>query len=265
MQHSKRLRIRSVISLFLSYFTAATARASRQAADADVDGDAQVVSRARVVAAGELIKLHEDGIKVDPAFLQTLEDAYRRIEKLLDRPFDKKTLGSPVRVYVTDAQVVSHVWNGYGHPRDPRGILFLNRTAYKGAVQRTNATFAHELTHLFTWRFHSHTLREGLADYIALTLYPGTAVGPNQAGYDLSANLPADVLDVLGTTAAPPSWVRTDRRMRALYYAGSYRLVKLLIAQGGLPKFLELYGSPDPEQAYLRLYGVPRAALLKGV
>lgn len=261
MQRSKRLRIRAVISLFLSFMTAAKARTPQGVGD----GDAQIVSRARFVAAGELIELHEDGIQVDPAFIGTLEDAYRRIEKLLARPFDKKTLGSPVRVYVTDAEVVSHVWNGYGHPQDPRGVLFLNRTAYEGGVQRTNATFAHELTHLFTWRFYSHTLREGLADYIALTLYPGTAVGPNQAGYDLSASLPAEVLDVLGTSAAPPSWVRTDRRMRGLYYAGSYRLVKLLIGKGGLPMFLRLYDAPDPEAAYVQLYGAPRAALLKGV
>lgn len=261
MQRSKRRGIRAFIALVLSHFTAVKPRAFQRAED----GDPQIVCRARFVAASEWVALHEDGLEVDPGFLLALEDACRRIEKLLDRPYDKKTLGSPIRVYVTDAEVVSHVWNGYRHPEDPRGILFLNRTAYEGAVQRTNATFAHELTHLFMWRFHSHTLREGLADYIALTLYPGTAVGPNKAGGDLRAQLPPDIMRVLGTSAEPPSWVRTDRRMRAMYYAGSYRFAKLLIDKGGLPTFLKLYDSPDPEAAYVELYGAPRDALLKSM
>ena len=155
----------------------------------------------------------------------------------------------------------SHVWGGYSHPRDPRGMVFLNRRAYEGAMQGTNATYAHEMAHLFTWRYSSHTLREGLADYLALEIHPGTAVGPNEPR--ANAAIPLEIADYLGTTRPPPGEVGYDARIRQPYYLASYRFVKFLVGMAGMETFLKLYDSPDPEALFEALYGASRAELVR--
>jgi hypothetical protein len=125
-----------------------------------------------------------------------------------------------------------------------------------------NATYAHELAHLLTWRFYSHTLREGLADYLALQLHPGAGVGPNREGYSTFPPLAEGVSDVLGTAAAPPAALLHNQAFRQSYYASSYRLVRYLIEAGGMAKFLELYAVSDLEPAFKQLYGQDRNALV---
>lgn len=112
--------------------------------------DEQIIARAKLVAAGELVELYQGGVPVDPAFLAALENTYRRIEKLLGYPLDKASLGEKIRVYVTDAAHVSHVWRRYEHQREPRGIVILSKQAYFGGLRSENATYAHERGHLFT-------------------------------------------------------------------------------------------------------------------
>lgn len=130
-----------------------------------------------------------------------MESAYEAVERVTGLKLDTAVLGPMVRVYVSDAISVSHVWRGYQHPRDPKGIIFLNLRAYHGALGGKNATHVHELTHLFTWRYHSHTLREGIADYIALKIIPGAAVGPNARPDDVARrNIAPEILERLGTT-----------------------------------------------------------------
>ena len=124
-------------------------------------------------------------------------------------------------------------------------------------------TYIHEMAHLFTWRFHSHTLREGLADYLALKIRPGAGVGPNPDGYDSAARIPAEMVEFLGTTRPPPSWVTSDARRRRAYYYASYRLVKYLIEQGGMDQFMQLYDSDHPERDIARLYGASREKLVR--
>src|SRR5205085_2531627 len=139
------------------------------------------------------------------------------------------TLGPKVRIYVSNSVPVSHLWRGYGHPRDPRGIVFLNQRAYTGALNGRNSTYVHELTHIFTWRYRSLTLREGFADYVAQRLMPVSAVGPNADTGDLPAAIAPEVLEQLGTTQPPPEWVTNDPARRALFYATSYRFVRYLV------------------------------------
>jgi hypothetical protein len=156
----------------------------------------------------------------------------------------------------------SHVWRGYDHPSDPKAIVFLNRRAYEGAMRGENATYAHEMAHLFTWRYSSHSLREGLADYLALQIHPGAAVGPNAAGFESGA-VPAEVTPYLGTRLPPPPQVASDQEFRRGYYAASHRFVKFLVARGGMETFLKLYDSVDPEAEYAGLYGASRQELVR--
>jgi hypothetical protein len=188
-----------------------------------------------------------------------MESAYEEVQRVSGLKLDTATLGSKVRVYVSEAINVSHVWRGYQHPSDPKGIIFLNLRAYHGAMGGRNATHAHELTHLFTWRYSSHTLREGIADYVALKIFPGADVGPNPGGGSASRTIAPEIMEHLGTTKAAPGWVSTDPTRRRDYYFASYRLVKYLVESKDMETFWRLYASENPETDIKNLYGLDRS------
>jgi hypothetical protein len=197
-------------------------------------------------------------MSIDPAFLKVMESAYEQVQDVTGLKLDTTTLGTKVRVYVSNAIAVSHVWRGYQHPTDPKAIIFLNLRAYQGAMSSKNATHVHELTHLFTWRYNSHTLREGIADYVALKILPGAAVGPNPGGNSTRLDIPSEIVELLGTTKPPPEWVSTDPIRRGAYYFASYRFVKYLIETKDMETFWRLYQSENPENDIKRLYGLDR-------
>jgi hypothetical protein len=221
--------------------------------------DEQIVARAELVASGSHVEVYQHEVSVDRSFVKIMESAYEGVERVSGLKLDSAVLGPMVRVYVSDAISVSHVWKGYQHPRDPKGAIFLNLRAYHGAMGGRNATHAHELTHLFTWRYHSHTLREGIADYVALKLMPGAAVGPNAKPDDVARRrIAPEILEHLGTTKPAPEWVSTDPARRADYYFASYRLVKFLVERKDLETFWKLYASEHPENEIKNLYGLER-------
>ena len=220
--------------------------------------DEQIVAQAELVASGTHMEIYQHGVTIDPSFLKVMESAYERVQSVTGLKLDTATLGPKVRVYVSDAISISHVWRGYGHPTDPKAIIFLNLRVYQGAISGKNATHVHELTHLFTWRYNSHTLREGIADYIALKVFPGAAVGPNPGGDAARLAIPPEVVDYLGTTKPPPEWVSTDPLRRGAYYLASYRFVKYLIEGKDIETFWKLYASENPESDIKRLYGLDR-------
>ncbi len=220
--------------------------------------DGEIAAQGRLVASGPRVEIYEHGVKVDPSFLGVMESVYGKVEAMTGLKLDTATLGPKVRVYVSDAVQISHVWKGYEHPSDPIGVVFLNPRVYSGAMAGKNATHIHELTHLFTWRFNSHTLREGIADYVALTVLPGAAVGPNPGGGESSFEVPPEILELLGTTKPPPGWVSTDPVRRRAYYFASYRFVKYLIEMKGMETFRKLYVSEKPETAIKEFYGISR-------
>ncbi len=223
--------------------------------------DEEIIREAQLVASGARVDLFQHGLAVDPALVKAAEHALTRMEELLGRRLDESTLGPRVRIYVAAGTTVSHVWRGYEHPSDPKAVLFLNPRVAQLALRGTNATYAHELAHLLTWRFYSHTLREGLADYLALQVHPGAGVGPNIEGYAPPA-VPPEVEEYLGTAHAPPSAVIDDAQFRRAYYYASYRFVRFLIERAGMVTFLKLYEARDPESEFLRLYGARRNELV---
>lgn len=218
----------------------------------------QIVAQATQVASGEHIEIYGHGVKVDPAFLKVMEDAFARVEAETGLKFDVATLGPKVRVYVSDAVRFSHDWNGSRRRNDPQPIILLHRRAYAGAMNGQDATYIHCLTHLFAWRFHSHTLREGFGDYVARTILPGARIGANPAGSQSPLEVSPDILECLGTTKPPPQWFSTDLARRRAYFLASHRFVKYLIELKGMEMFLKLYASEDPEGTLKTLYGMTR-------
>jgi hypothetical protein len=224
--------------------------------------DAQIMSEARLVGSSGRVELYEHRTSVTPELAAASDRAIAEMERILGTTWDSAALGERVRIYVSGETRVSHVLGGYEHQNNPQAVLFLNPLVARLALVGKNATYAHELAHLLTWRFYSHTLREGLADYLALQLHPGAGVGPNREGYAAFPPVAQGVAELLGTTAHPPASLFTDQALRESYYASSYRLVRYLVELGGLPKFLRLYAAPEPEGAFGALYGRERRALV---
>ena len=108
--------------------------------------DEQIVAQAELVASGTYMEIYQYGVAIDPSFLKVMERAYEQVQRVTGLKLDTATLGPTVRVYVSDAIRVSHVWRGYQHPTDPKAIIFLNLRAYHGAMGGDNATHVHELT-----------------------------------------------------------------------------------------------------------------------
>ena len=223
--------------------------------------DEQIIREAVPVKSGARVDLFQHGLTADPALVETAEHALTRMEGLLGQKLDESTLGPRIRIYVSAGTAISHVWRGYDHPSDPKAVLFLNSRVARLALRGTNATYAHELAHLLTWRFHSHTLREGLADCLALQVLPGAGVGPNIEGYASPPDVPPEVEAYLGTTRAPPDALMNDGQFRRSYYFASYRFVRFLIEQAGMATFLKLYEARDPESEFSRLYRASRKEL----
>jgi len=225
--------------------------------------DAQIVRDAQLVASSGRVDLFQHGIvAVDAKLAEAAERTLTQMERLLGRKLDEATLGPRVRIYVSPATGVSHVWRGYNHPSDPQAALFPNPRVAEVSLRGTNATYAHELAHLLTWRYHSHTLREGLADWLALELHPGAAVGPNEP-YSRPLVVGADIDAYLGTTRPAPDALTSNAGFRQLYYFASFRFVRYLVARGGMATFLQLYDARDPQAEFPHLYGASREALAK--
>lgn len=234
-----------------------------QAQAQGMDEDTQVLARAATVAEGSRISLMADRVNVDSLFLPRLEAALERLEAISSRALDVATFGPRVKVVVSSATRVSHVWRGYAHPSDPRAIVFLNPRVVHDAMLGRDATYVHELAHLVTWRFHSHTLREGLADYLALQIVPDAGIGPMRPGAPPPEQVDAEIKALLGSRLPPPAWLASDATRRRDYYWACRRFVQALVERHDLATFLRLYDSPHPERDLVALYGADQPTLVR--
>lgn len=223
------------------------------------DQDREIVDLSRLRVYNSRIEIYQDydSIRaVDPAFLTVVDRACQHIEALLGRKLDSAMLEPPIRIYVADFPGPSHVWRGDAHRLDPRAIVFVNRADYSGGLSGKSAGYARELTHLYAWRYSSHTLREGLGNYAALQIHPG-------ARHPEKTPVEPKVLEYLGTTRTPTKEMMADERLRRAYEYASYRFVSFLIGRGGMETFLKLYDSAEPETQFQKLYGASRDELVR--
>lgn len=268
--------------------------------------DDNVVQHAKLFASSGRVQLYQHGVADEKLpLLEPLAGAADRalnvLEFILERPLDTDALGTPVRIYISPDINNGHVWRGYRHPADPKAIIFLPPQRAADSVRNKNSVEVHEMTHLMTWRYHSHTLREGLADYLAFSVRPGThyhapkakpsgdfsmtkaieslgakALGLFGVGHALQTPKPEHVnalanisetsvlaiTERLGTTQPPPDNIFGHSFFRSAYYQASYEFVNHFIELGGLDRFLSLYAAENPEALYEPLYGKKREQLV---
>jgi hypothetical protein len=225
--------------------------------------DRAIIRRTSLEARGTFVDVYIDGDDYDAGELARLADsAYVSINRTFGFEYDHRTLGERIRLYCSDDVKVSHVRGGYRHLKRPLGEVLLNRRAAIGATRGLNATYIHELVHLFAWQFGSHTLREGLADHVACILAPGSAIGAVPVDLVLNADQISRYTPYLATAKNPPRRLRTDIDFRRGYYYTSRRFATHLIDRSGLDTFMSLYVSDDLERDIPRLYGSDRRAVL---
>jgi hypothetical protein len=227
--------------------------------------DKTVITRTPLVATGKFVDVYSDldGFEADE-LVHLTEQAYQQIKKTFKFQYDHPLLGDRIQIYCSDAVKVSHVHGGYLQAKEPLGRIFLNPRSAFGSVQGVNSTYIHELAHLFTWSFCSHTLREGLADFVATSLHQGSAIGPVPADFVLPNEDFARYSKYWATTKTAPRKLKTDIDFRRGYYFSSRLFVTYLIAKYGLDAFMKLYASPEPEAEISSHYGQSRQTLVAG-
>jgi hypothetical protein len=225
--------------------------------------DKYVVKRTSLASTGEIVDVFSDINNFNADKLTQLADqAYKNIRQIFGFNYDHYLLGERINIYCSEAVMVSHVHGGYLQPQDPVGAIFLNARAAQGAIHGSNATYIHEMTHLFTWNFYSHTLREGLADYVASRLHLESAIGPVPVGFDLQKSELIRFSRYWATTKKPPRQLKSDMTFRRGYYYSSRLFVAYLIEKFGFDSFISLYGASDPETEIKRRFAESRAELV---
>ena len=225
--------------------------------------DKTIIKRASLVATGKFVDVYSDLDEFEAGELVRLtEQAYEKIKRTFKFQYDHPRLGDRIQIYCSDAVKVSHVHGGYLQAKEPLGRIFLNPRSALGSVHGVNSTYIHELAHLFTWNFCSHTLREGLADYVASSLHQGSSIGPVPADFALPNEEFVRYTKYWATTKTPPRKLKTNIDFRRGYYFSSRLFVTYLIEKYGLDAFMQLYASPQPEVEISSLYGHSRQTLV---
>ncbi|MEO0013101.1 MAG: hypothetical protein RLZZ535_1490 [Cyanobacteriota bacterium] len=237
----------------------------------DFLSDKQIIKNSSLVFSGENIEIYSitssgDFIK----FSELCEISYLHLLELFDFQKNDIIKFSKIKIYISNKIQFSHVLGGYNHFKNPQPIIFLNERSFFGAIKEVNATYIHEMVHLFTWNYHSHTLREGLADYCALKLKPNTAIGPVPATQLVEIDQFREILKYLGTTKKPPRRLKIDSDFRRNYYLASRCFVKYIIDLIGIQKFMTIYDSAKPEiliENYLNhdLLKLQKSALINSI
>jgi hypothetical protein len=181
------------------------------------------------------------------------------IEKSLFMTMDKSHYKTDHIEIIVENPVVSHVYGGYDHPRYDKPVVFLKNAQ---AASRTTPVL-HEMTHIIAWKFSSHSLREGLANYMQLTnaplagypAYPPRKMADNMASKALESEYGESLFATLGKDGVDSLTLPTDPKSRPQFYAVSQSFTQYLIEKKGLAVFMKIYSAPSAEKACRKLTG----------
>jgi len=226
--------------------------------------DKSIIKWTPLVARGQWVDIYTDIDSYEADKLAHMADcSYQHIQKKFSLKYNHDLLGERIKIYCSNAVKVSHVYGGYLQPEQPLGKIFLNLRSALGAIQGNNATYIHEMAHLFAWNFHSHSLREGLADYIASKLHNSSvSIGPVPADFILAEGDLKRYSRYWATVKNPPRKLKTDIEFRRAYYFSCRLFVTYLIQSFGFGKFMSLYDSPQPEIDLEHIYKKKRCELV---
>lgn len=198
------------------------------------------------------------------AFAAALDRGVTAIAGLIGSRLDSAHYGSSrIEVFVGNGIGVSHVYGSYRHMRYNLPYLFLDAEK----VRAGEAPYLHEATHLLSWRFGSHSLREGFASWVESRIIADGGASTSglfgasspeavdqQARERIDGPGAEEVLPFIGKNGFADQRVTSPERprVRAAYYLLSQSFVQHLIREIGLPVFLAVYSSEDPETQLLK-------------
>lgn len=222
--------------------------------------DSIIIEQAKLIKASDNIELYLHNVEIDEAFFDVADKAFIKLEQLLNLKFTDLGTGTTVKIYVSDLIHRSHVWKGYSHMEEPKPILFIPprvvHNALNGDKFFISSLYAHEMAHLFTpqYNYFSHSLREGIATYLAEEVHPGESKMMTAAAGTWRSLIPNEVIPYIGTNQPPAFHLFKNKKSNMGFFIGTYQFVKFLVEKEGLDTFMKLYASSDPEQEYKNLY-----------
>jgi hypothetical protein len=149
-----------------------------------------------------------------------------------------------------------------------RGVAAGERGLLLRFVKERRDPLFHELTHLLAGSSRSQSLSEGIAEVVQARLRPGRANAFIRAGADPDRNAAAALANYgeefrAGIGAPGNPMPLTAEPMRYDFYYCSWSFAQFLLARGSMADFWALADAGGNDAAYQRLYGRPRAELVR--
>jgi hypothetical protein len=89
--------------------------------------DARIMREARLVASSRRVDLYVHGASTSPDLAAASDRAITQMEAILGRPWDSRTFGERMRLYVSSETRSSHVLGGYESHTLREGLARLSR------------------------------------------------------------------------------------------------------------------------------------------
>jgi hypothetical protein len=199
-------------------------------------------------------------------FLEHLESAYKGIENKIGKSFDAIYYkNKSIEVFLSPKKIISHVYGGYRQRHYSTPWIFLPVRMVKWGF----SPYSHELTHLFTWNFTSHSLREGLACWMQIQLAE-QGMGLKTHIHRFENRHEADsivrliiqdkefipVIRSIARTGLPsPKITKPGGSNRSKYYTACYSFVAYLLDSVSMVEFMQLYSADKKVFAKFKMAG----------
>jgi hypothetical protein len=244
------------------------------ATDYEAEGDDGIVRRLR--AEGIMLERRRMVLWIDPgekgladSLADRLADGVGVVERRVGVRFDTSHYGQDrIEYFVARDIRRSHVLGGYEHPKHRQPYVFLPLRMVRAGID----PYLHETTHIILWKYGSHTLREGLADFVHSS-EPRFGGGINRiadgvfdrssaervAAETLRTPIGGQLLAAMGANGIPGNDLALGPSRRE-YYVAAYAFVAFLLDAVPMERFVELYTQDDVEAAAMALTGRDMAA-----
>lgn len=187
-----------------------------------------------------------------------IDTAVGEIEEFLGMKYDATHYQEQrIVVHLFETRCISHVKGGYYQAAAPHVFMSLDEPR----TDVPKGPYLHELVHIIAWDWRDLWIREGLAVFVNDEL-GGYPTYPNYgepidaaAAHTLSDSDGERAFAILATVRRVPGAVLYEHKVRRPFYVQAGSFVKYLWSRLGREKFLQIYRSKDPVEAFAQIEG----------